>query len=76
MGIEEIDTLHSKASCGVVYLSELDKAITPRKRTLFILMNGKSQQVSDERVIVASVANGSYSECKTGLNKLIDMVKH
>lgn len=74
VGVPEINSLHKKIACGLVYISDKDEAIDSTKKTLFVLMNKKSKQESDDRFIVASVVNGSYTECKSGFTKLVDLI--
>ncbi|KAI5168316.1 hypothetical protein PAEPH01_0029 [Pancytospora epiphaga] len=75
--LEEIDNTHSKLACGIVYLSKTDKPVSYNNHTLFVLMGSKSRQVSEDRLIVASVQNESYAECKEGFDILIsNLTKH
>lgn len=73
--LKELNELHSKMACGVVYLSEEDKPYECDNNMLFVLVNGKSRQESDERVIVASVQHDSYDDCKKGFGRLVDNLK-
>lgn len=70
--LNEIQELHSKVACGIVYLSNQDMPLSYDNHTLFVLVGGKSKQTSDERTVVASVQNDSWDECKMGFDKLVD----
>lgn len=70
--LTEVTQLHSKMACGIIYISETDVCVNYENYILFVLMNKKSKQASDERVIVASVVDGDYGECKQGFDKLVD----
>lgn len=73
--IQELDDLHSKLACGVVYLTEDDRPVNYENFTLFVLMNKTSQQISEDKLTVASVVNNSFAECKEGFKILVSNLK-
>lgn len=74
--IQELDDMHSKLACGIVYLTEEDRPIDYENFALFVLVNQKSRQVSDKRLTVASIVNNSFAECKEGFSMLVSNLKN
>lgn len=70
--LDEIKTLHSKTSCGIIYLSDKDIFLNFDSHSLFVLMNHKSKQISDGNLIITSVINDNWEECKEGFNKFVE----
>ncbi len=69
--LEDIMNLHSKASCAIVLLSNVDVPLVYDKFTLFVLMNKKSVQITDNHLVVASVINEDWNDCKEGFGTLV-----
>lgn len=73
--IKEVYERHIKSSDAVVYLSDVDEPVTVKNHSLFVLMNGKSNQESEGRLLISSVENNNYKDCKNKLKQLIKNIK-
>lgn len=73
--LREIRSLHTKMACGVVYVSSEDVSVDFSSFTLFVLMNKQTRQKNDSNMIVSSVIENNWEECKEGFKKLVETIK-
>ena len=73
--LDPVHDMHMNMANGVVFLREKDEKVKTNKKALFVLMNGKSRLESEGNILVSSVVNGSFNECKNGVNDLIRSIK-
>ena len=70
-GMEEVEELHARSSCGVVHLTREDIPAEYPSYTLFVLIGSESRQTPEQRTMVSSVLGGSWEDCKQGFNTLV-----
>lgn len=73
--LESVHNMHMNMANGVIYLKDTDEKIKTNKKALFVLMTGKSKIESERNILVSSVVNGSYEECRSGVEELVKMIK-
>lgn len=73
--LKEVYDMHTKMANGVVFLRDNDIPVKTNKKALFVYLSGKSKQESEGNIIVSSIEDSSYADCKQGFNKLISKIK-
>lgn len=73
--LREVHDMHMKMANGVIYLKRKDGPVHTDKSALVVFLNGRSKQESEGNVVVSSVTEDSYADCKDGLKKLVKMIK-
>lgn len=73
-GLDEVKEMHSKVADGVIYLSITDKIQRVEKPTLFVLMDQRSKQTTEDNLIVTSVLNGEYHDAREKFNLLLEKI--
>lgn len=73
--LKEVHDMHIKMANGVIYLKRKDEPVRTGKNAFVVFLNGRSKQESEGNIIVSSVVDGSYDECRDGLKKFVKMIK-
>lgn len=73
--MSSVHDMHLNMANGVIFLQSHDQKVNTNKKSLIVLMNGKSRMENEGNVIVSSVINGNFNESKQGVNELVKMIK-
>lgn len=69
--VKEVYDMHMRSCNGVIRLSNDEEPISVTKDTLLVFMNGRPIQQSEGKLLVASVENNNYKDCKNKLKSLL-----
>lgn len=73
--LNSVHDMHMNMANGVIFLKEQDEKLKTTKKALFVLMSGKSRIESEANVLVSSVVDGNFDDCKKSVNGLVKMIK-